>query len=172
MPNVTPADVGVATADWYPQLSLSGFLGYLSAPGLTLSSATESWSLAPTLSWQVADYPSLKARLQATEAGQAGALADFEQAVFDALAEMQLSLQRYRFSREQNLQTEMQWQANSKAVYIAQARYEAGSGEFLTLLDSERELLATRNQLAQLQQQSFNRLVDIYQSFAGAIVVR
>jgi multidrug efflux system outer membrane protein len=163
------ADIGVATADLYPNLSVSGFLGFISSPGLTLGSETQSWSVAPTLSWQAADLGSVKARIRAAEASSRMALAQFEQEVFNAIGEMQLSLNSYNLSREQQLSTELQWQASKKAVRIARERYDAGTGEFLSLLDAERELLRSRDQLAQLQQQSFIRLVGIYRSFGGGI---
>ena len=54
-------------------------------------------------------------------------------------------------------------------MQIARERYNAGTGEFLDLLDAERELLRARDQLAQVQQQSFIRLVGIYRSFGGGI---
>lgn len=148
---------------------MRGFLGFLSGPGLTLGSETQSWSVAPSLSWQAADLGSVKARIRQAEAGAQMALAQFEQQVFDAINEMQLSLNSYNLSREQQLNTEQQWQASNKAVEIARQRYEAGSNEFLDLLDAERELLSSRDQLAQLQQQSFIRLVDIYRNFGGGI---
>jgi outer membrane protein, multidrug efflux system len=163
------AEIGVATADLYPNLSVRGFLGFISGPGLTLGSDTQSWSVAPTLSWQVADLGSVKARIRQAEASSQMALAQFEQQVFNAINDMQLSLQSYNLSREQQLSTALQWQASNKAVQIARQRYNAGSGEFLDLLDAERELLRARDQLAQLQQQSFTRLVGIYRSFGGAI---
>ena len=97
------------------------------------------------------------------------ALAQFEQQVFNAINEMQLALNSYNLSRQQQLSTELQWQAGNKAVQIARQRYNAGTGEFLDLLDAERELLQSRDQLAQLQQQSFIRLVGIYRSFGGGI---
>lgn len=97
------------------------------------------------------------------------ALAQFEQQVFNAINDMQLSLDSYNLSREQQLSTELQWQASNKAVEISRERYNAGSGEFLDLLDAERELLQARDQLAQIQQQSFIRLVGIYRSFGGGI---
>lgn len=163
------AQIGVATADLYPNLSVRGFLGFISGPGLTLGGETQSWSLAPTLSWQAADLGSVKARIRQAEASSQMALAQFEQQVFNAINEMQLSLNSYNLSREQQLSTELQWQASNKAVQIARQRYNAGTGEFLDLLDAERELLRSRDQLAQLQQQSFTRLVGIYRSFGGGI---
>jgi len=72
------ADIGVATADLYPNLSVSGFLGFISSPGLTLGSETQSWSVAPSLSWQAADLGSVKARIRAAEASSRMALAQFE----------------------------------------------------------------------------------------------
>ena len=163
------AEIGVATADLYPNLSVRGFLGFLSGPGLTLGSDTQSWSVAPSLSWQAADLGSVKARIRQAEASTQMALAQFEQQVFDAINEMQLALNSYNLSREQQLSTELQWQASNKAVQIARQRYNAGTGEFLDLLDAERELLRARDQLALVQQQSFNRLVGIYRSFGGGI---
>jgi len=163
------ADIGVATADLYPNISIRGFLGFLSGPGLTLGSDTKSWSVAPSLSWQAADLGSVRARINQAEASSQMALAEFEQQVFNAINEMQLALKSYNLSREQQLSTELQWQASNKAVDIARERYNTGTGEFLDLLDSERELLRSRDQLAQLQQQSFIRLVNIYRSFGGGI---
>lgn len=163
------AEIGIATADLYPNLSVGGFLGFMSGPGLTLGSDTQSWSVAPTLSWQAADLGSVKARIRQAKASSQMALAEFEQQVFNAIGEMQLAISSYNLSREQQLSVELQWQASNKAVAIARERYNAGSGEFLDLLDAERELLRSRDQLAQLQQQSFTRLVGIYRSFGGGI---
>ena len=163
------AEIGVATADLYPNVSISGFLGFLSGPGLSLGSDTKSWSVAPSLSWQAGDLGSVRSRIRQAEASSQMALAEFEQQVFNAINEMQLALNSYNLSREQQLSTELQWQASNKAVDISRERYNAGTGEFLDLLDSERELLRSRDQLAQLQQQSFIRLVEIYRSFGGGI---
>lgn len=163
------AEISVATADLYPNLSVRGFLGFISGPGLTLGSDSKSWAMAPTLSWQAADLGSVKARIRQAEASSQMALAQFEQQVFNAINEMQLALNSYNLSRQQQLSTELQWQAGNKAVQIARQRYNAGTGEFLDLLDAERELLQSRDQLAQLQQQSFIRLVGIYRSFGGGI---
>lgn len=165
------ARIGVATADLYPNVSVSGFLGFLSGPGLTLGGDTKSWSVAPTISWQAADLASVKARIRQANASTDIALAQFEQQVFDALADMQFSLQSYNFSRQQEQSTHHQWQASEKAMTIARQRFEAGSGEFLELLEAQRDALQSRDQLALLEQQSFNRLVDVYRAFGGGISV-
>lgn len=163
------AAIGVATADLYPSLSVGGFLGFLSTPDLTLERETRSWSVAPNLSWQLADLGSVKARIRVAKAESQMALAQFEQQVFNAMNDMQLSVNSYNLSREQQLSTEQQWQASQRALDMARNRYDAGSGEFLSLLDAERDMLTSSDRLAQLQQQTFVRLVAIYRSFGGGI---
>ncbi|MFT5719977.1 MAG: multidrug efflux system outer membrane protein [Motiliproteus sp.] len=165
------AQIGVVTADLYPNVSIGGFLGFLSGPGYSLNSGSQSWSVAPTLSWQAADLGSVRARIHAAEASSRMALADFEQSVFTALNEMSLALKNYNLSRQQELMTALQREASQKAVSIARQRYNAGSGEFLELLDAERELLRSRDQQAQLEQQTFTRLVSVYRVFGGGIKV-
>jgi outer membrane protein, multidrug efflux system len=162
------AQIGVATADLYPNLSIRGFLGFISSPDLDVNNNSQSWTVAPALSWQAADLGSVKARIRQAEASTQMALAQFEQQVFNALNEMQLALQSYNLTREQLLSTEQQLQASQKALNIARERYQAG-GEFLALLDAERDMLRSRDQLAVLQQQSFVRLVDVYRHFGGGL---
>lgn len=163
------ADIGVATADLYPSLSLSGFLGFIAAPEFSFGSAQKAWSVAPSLNWQGADWGSVQARISVAKASEQVALAEFRQTVQDALSQMQLSLDSYNLSRRQQLLQQQQLQATEQAVQLATARFQAGHADFLELLDAQRELLAARDQQARLTQQNFSRLVDIYRSFAGQL---
>lgn len=166
------ADIGVRTAELYPAISIQGFLGFVSAPGLNLNGSTKGWSVAPGLSWQAGDLGSVKARIRAANASAKMALADFEQQVLKALNEIQLSLDEYNLSRQQQLLSEQQYKASTKAMILARVRYEAGSEEFYALLDTEREWLKSRDQLTQIQQMSFSKLVSIYRVFAGSLVIQ
>lgn len=163
------ADIGVATAELYPEVSVSGFLGFISSPGLSLGSQNEAWSIAPSLRWQATELSSIQSRIRGAEATQQMAFARFQQTVFDALAQMQSSLQGYRTSREQQLSAQQQVAATEQAVQLTRAQYEAGTTEFLDLLDAEREWLAARDQQAVLSVQSFQRLVSVYRAFAGGL---
>ena len=165
------ANIGVATADLYPALSVRGFLGFVSAPSLALNSANQAWSVAPTLSWQAGDLGSVKAKIRSANASAKIALADFEQEVLDAVNEIQLSLDAYNLSREQQQFSELQYKASTKAMLIARVRYEAGSGEFYDLLDAERVWLNSRDQLAQVQHLSFEKLVSVYRVFGGGLAI-
>ncbi|WP_445946561.1 efflux transporter outer membrane subunit [Shewanella sp.] len=165
----TSAKIGVASADLYPNVSVSGFLGFIAPAGMSLSSDNQAWSVAPSISWQLADLSSIKSRIKVSEIEQQIALAEFEQTVFNALADMRLSLTGYSLSQQQLAKTQQQWQATLTALNIEKARYQAGTGEFLALLDAEREQLSSQDKLAQMQQQSFSQLVNVYRSFAGSL---
>lgn len=161
--------VGVNTADLYPSLSVSGFMGFISSPGLALNSASESWNIAPTIQWSGLNMGAVKARIKMAEADADIAMAQYEQTVFNAVNEMQLSLTNYQLSREQLASSERQFKSSQQAVSISRAQYKAGTVDFLLLLDSERELLNSRDQLAQIELSHFIRMVDVYREFSGAI---
>ncbi|MCY7293931.1 efflux transporter outer membrane subunit [Alteromonas sp. a30] len=165
------ADIGVATADLYPDISISGFLGYLGSPNLALNSGNESWSVAPTLNWSGLNYGRVRAGISIANANAQIALNEFEQTVINAINDMQLSLKNYALSQQHILISERHFKATENAVNIARERYKAGTINFLQMLDTERELLASRDQLAQSQEQNFLHLVDVYRSFNGALQV-
>ena len=80
------AEVGVATADLFPRVSLSGFLGFTAGRGSQLgSSAARAWGVAPSISWAAFDLGSVRARLRGAEAEADGALSQYEQQVLLAL---------------------------------------------------------------------------------------
>ncbi|BCT33535.1 hypothetical protein PproGo58_30300 [Pseudomonas protegens] len=85
------AEIGVATADLFPQVSLSGFLGFL---GFTAgcgsqigSSAAQAWGFGPSITWAAFDLGSVRAKIRGAKAEAEGALAGYEQKVLLALEE-------------------------------------------------------------------------------------
>lgn len=165
------ANIGIVTADLYPNLSVSGFLGFVSAPGLSLNGNSQAWSVAPRLSWLGSDLGSVKAQIKAANASAQMALADFEQQVIKAINEIQLAVDGYNLSREQQLIKNQQFMSSTQAMIISRVQYEAGNGEFYDLLNAERDWLRSRDQQAQVQLQSFAHLVSIYRVFGGGLVI-
>lgn len=165
------ANIGIVTADLYPNLSVSGFLGFVSAPGLSLVGHSQAWSAAPQLSWVVADFSSVKAQIKAANANAQISLANFEQQVIKAVNEIQSAVDTYNLSREQQLIKNQQFSSSTQAMIISRVRYEAGNGEFYDLLDAERDWLRSRDQQAQVQLQSFAHLVSIYRVFGGGLAL-
>lgn len=89
------ADVGVATADLFPRVSLSGFLGFTAGRGSQIgSSAARAWSVGPSISWAAFDLGSVRARLRGAKADADAALASYEQQVLLAPGRIGECLQR------------------------------------------------------------------------------
>lgn len=162
------AQVGVATADLFPRVSLSGFLGFTAGRGSQLgSSAARAWSVAPTISWAAFDLGSVRARLRGAEADADGALAGYEQQVLLALEESENAFSDYGKRQERLLALVRQSEASRAAAAQAGLQYREGTADFLVLLDAERERLAAEDSQAQAEVELYQGIVAIYKALGG-----
>lgn len=162
---------GVAAADLYPRVTLSGFLGLLAGRGTTFGSAdSRAWAVTPALSWAAFDLGSARARLRGAEAASDEALAEFEQAVLLALEEARNSLVAYREQQQRLVRLAEQAREAARAADIARLRYREGVSDFLALLDAERTQLAAEDAVAEAEAEVFTRVVAVYKAFGGVTV--
>jgi len=162
------ARVGVATADLFPRLSLSGFVGFLGgdASGL-VNGNNKAWSLTPSLSWAAFDFGTVRARLKASKAEADGVAAQYEQAVLLALEDTENALTRYAKQQARLAIVAEQAQAARRAETLAQIRYREGSEDFLTLLDAQRTQLAADDALAAAEAEVNVSVVAVYKALGG-----
>jgi outer membrane protein TolC len=136
------ARVGVATADLYPRISLTGFFGGVSAtfPDLTTNDA-RAWGVGPSIKWSFPNQAGPRARVQQAKANTRAALAGFDAAVLRALKETEQSLAVYgtELDRRQAL-ADAQVQAQ-KAFDLAHDQFLAGALTQLELLTTEESLI-------------------------------
>ena len=162
------ASIGVATADLFPRVSLSGFLGFTAGRGSQLgASAARAWGVAPTISWAAFDLGSVRARLRGAEAEADGALANYEQQVLLALEESENAFSDYAKRQQRLLALLRQSQASRAAAEQASVRYREGEVDFLVLLDAERERLAAEDAQAQAETELYRGIVAIYKALGG-----
>ena len=162
------ANVGVATADLFPRVSLSGFLGFTAARGSQLgSSAANAWSLGPSITWAAFDLGSVRARLRGAEADADGALANYEQQVLLALEESANAFSDYGKRQQRLLALMRQSDASRKAADLASVRYREGTVDYLVLLDAERERLSAEDAQAQGEVELYRGIVEIYKALGG-----
>lgn len=162
------ANIGVNTADLYPDISVTGFLGFFSG---SISSLTDNsaWSVAPGLNWNLFNLDSVKARIAAANADQQIALAQFEQQIIDAIAEAETALSDYRQQRLQRNLLQQQFDASAKALQLAKTHYDAGAIDLLDLLDSERTMLQAQDALVALETSNLQAIAEIYRAFGGRL---
>lgn len=162
------ARIGVATADLFPQLSVSGFVGFITGEASELGeSASEAWSVTPTLSWAAFDLGSVRARLRAAEARADGALATYEQTVLRALEETENAFVAFAQTQSRLAALVEQAAASGRAAELARIRYREGAIEFLRLLDAERTLLEAEDAVARAETDLNTSVVAIYKALGG-----
>ncbi|EKM95897.1 outer membrane protein OprN [Stutzerimonas degradans] len=162
------ANVGVATADLFPRVSVSGFLGFIAGRGSQIgSSAAQAWGVAPSISWAAFDLGSVRARLRGAEADADGALARYEQQVLLALEESENAFSDYARAQERQLSLLRQSTASRAAAQQAAIRYREGTVDFLVLLDAERERLAAEDAQAQAEIEVYRGIVALYKALGG-----
>ena len=159
---------GIAAADLYPRITISGFLGFLAGRGSLFGDAeSRSWAVTPSVEWAAFDLGSAHARLHAAEAGTREALASFEQAVLLAIEETENALVAYREQQERLVKLNEQARESARASTIARARYREGVADFLALLDAERTQLQAEDAVAEAEAQVFTSVVGVYKALGG-----
>jgi outer membrane protein, multidrug efflux system len=159
---------GVAAADLYPHITLTGFLGLLAGRGNLFNlSDTRAWAITPALTWTAFDIGSARARLRGVEGVTREELAAFEQVVLRALEETENALVSYREEQQRLVKLTEQARESSRAAAIARVRYREGAADFLALLDAERTELQAEDAVAQAEAGVFASVIAIYKALGG-----
>ncbi len=143
------ARIGVATADLYPRISLTGRYGGVGSHLDDLAAARGlTWGVGPAVSWTFPDQAGPRARIRQARAGADAALAGFDSVVLQALKETEQALAAYSadLDRRQDL-AEAQDRAH-RAFDLAQGQLRAGSLSQLELLTTEQTLVAADSAVA------------------------
>ena len=163
------ADIGVATAGFYPSFVLSGEFGWeaLSASGLG-SGDNETSATVGFIRMPIYAGGRLTAQLEAATARHGAALAAYEQAVALAIEESEVALTRYRRSLESRRMLASSATSSAEAADIARRLYQSGLTDFLSVLDADRRRLEAEDALAVRQTETIVRLAAAYKAL-GAI---
>jgi multidrug efflux system outer membrane protein len=161
---------GIARADLFPRVTISGILGLLAGRGNLFGSAdSRAWAVTPALSWIGTDLGSARARVRGAAAGTEEALAEYDQTVLRALEETENALVGYRSEQARLVKLADQARESTRAAGIARARYREGVADFLSLLDAERTQLQAEDAVAQAEAGVYTAVVAVYKAFGGII---
>jgi multidrug efflux system outer membrane protein len=162
------ADIGVATADLFPRVSLSGFLGFTAGRGSQIgSSAARAWSLGPSITWAAFDLGSVRARIRRADANAEAALAIYEQQVLLALEESENAFSDYGKRQQRLLSLIKQSESSRAAADLAAIQYKEGTVDYLVLLDAQRERLNAEDAQALGETDQYRGIVAIYKALGG-----
>jgi NodT family efflux transporter outer membrane factor (OMF) lipoprotein len=162
------AQIGVATADLFPRFYLLGSFGSQAYDFRNfLDHSSLFWSVGPSVSWPILDAGRLRAHVESQNAVQQEALAQYELTVLTALEEVENALTAYQREHLRRRHLSEAVEASRRALDLANERYVAGVADFLTVLDSERSLYETEDQLVQSTTATTLHAIALYKALGG-----
>jgi len=165
------ANVAVARAAMLPSLTLTASGGVqnpaLPATVLTIPGAGPSLAVAANLTQPIFDHGRLRAQHDETSARERELLAAYRAAVIAALVDVEKALSALEHLRAVGEFEKGNVAESERAFEGARARYEKGSGDFLTLLESQRTLYAARDQFTQYRLARLQGLIALCKALGG-----
>jgi NodT family efflux transporter outer membrane factor (OMF) lipoprotein len=162
------ADIGVADANFYPSLNLTGSLGLQSLQFNNFFNVNaKQYAIGPGLTIPIFQGGQLRATLRLREAQQQEAAITFQKTVLQAWHDVDNALTAYQTEQSRRDQLVQAVTDNQHAVVLSQSRYQQGVADFLSVLDAERSLLATQLQLADSTTTVSTNLVALYKALGG-----
>ena len=166
------ARIGVAKAQFFPTISLTGLFGWASVELSNLfTGPAQVWSWGGAAVAPIFTGGSLMGQFWASEAIQQQTLFNYQSTVQTAFREVDDSLADQKRTREQLEAQKRQVDALKEYARIARLRYDNGYTSFIEVLDAERSLFSAELTYAQTQGILFSALVNLYKAMGGGWVV-
>lgn len=162
------ADTGVATAELFPQLTISASAGFRALSGFNLIDRdSRRGALLPLISWRFFDGGRVRAEIRAAEARQKSAAVGYEKAVLTALADAEKALSQYDHALQAIAAQETAVASTARAAQTTRRRYDLGDATLADALDAERELADQHGALALSRAGAASEMVTLYKALGG-----
>lgn len=161
------AQIGVATANFFPQLGLTALVGQASTPLTEITSKGNVWSIAGNFAGPIYQGGLLRAEKRQAVAFWQQTKVQYEQAALNAFTDVAnalISRQKYEAIRDQQARSVAAYQ---QAVQIALQRYQAGKASYFEVLDAQIQLYPEENALAQTEINRRVVVVQLYLALGG-----
>jgi outer membrane protein, multidrug efflux system len=162
------ADIGVAKASYFPQLSLSGILGGQSTQLSSLFNGPHSaWSFVPQVSQPIFTAGRLRSNVRMAQAQRDSALVQYQRTIQTAFTEVSNALIAHQRVNESRVEQEALVVALQDRKRLAYARYVGGVDTQLNALDADRDLLTAELDLRQIRLNEILSVVQLYKALGG-----
>jgi outer membrane protein, multidrug efflux system len=162
------AEIGVARAAYFPQISLTA------APGLQSSSLANLftgpaglWTFAASLSQPIFTAGRIRSNVAFTEAQREQFILAYQQSIQGAFRDVSDALIGYQKNQEFRAAQEKLTESAKDASRLSGLRYNGGAASYLEVLTNETNYFAARLNLAQAQLNELLSMVQLYQSLGG-----
>jgi multidrug efflux system outer membrane protein len=165
------AEIGVAKALFFPQISLTGSgggaFGRSSAFTSLMSSQTPIWSYGAQVSQPLFTGGALRGNLHLAESQHEQALISYKQAIQRAFGDVSDALIGYQKFHEVRVQQEQLVADLEESVRLSITRYQGGTTTYLEVLDGQRSLFNAQLTLAEARGNEYQSLVQLYRALGG-----
>jgi NodT family efflux transporter outer membrane factor (OMF) lipoprotein len=162
------ARIGIATADLFPRVSLTGGLGLDAGEAATLfESGSAAWSWGPQVRWRVFDAGKIRATIRAREARRDQSLVLYDAAVLGAFEDVENALVAYAQEQDRRGSLAGGAEAAERSVTLAADLYRQGLTDFQNVLDAQRTLYDLQDQLAESDASVTTDLIALYKALGG-----
>lgn len=165
------AQVGVARAAYFPKISLTGALGVASNDiGRLFVPGNEIWSAAGQAVAPLLNFGQISGQVKQAEAQQQQALFLYQQAVLTGFRDVEDALIKTTKGREQLAAQKRQVAALEEYSRLSRLQFEAGTSNYLQVLDADRSLFTGKLNRTQTQYDLLVSLISVYKAMGGGWV--
>ncbi|NUX59435.1 efflux transporter outer membrane subunit [Paraburkholderia youngii] len=160
------AEIGVATAQLYPDIQIGFSAGSIGTTATAFTSPTNFWQLGSLIKWQV-NQSAARAHIAAANASAKFALANFDGTVLAALADTESALNTYVHDLQREVSAEAARDDAATVERDAERLQAGGRATALTVIDAQRTLAAAEQSLAQLKSAISDDQVAVFLALGG-----
>jgi outer membrane protein, multidrug efflux system len=162
------AEIGVARAAYFPQISLNGASGFQSSALTSLfTGPAGAWSFGASLTQPIFTGGRLRSQVRLAEARQQTAVLSYQQSIQSAFRDVSDGLVAYRKTREFRAQQELLFRSAEDAARLSHMRYNGGVTGYLEVLTNETNAFSAELGLVQARLNELLAVVQLYQALGG-----
>ncbi len=165
------AEIGVAKAQFFPQISLTGSgggsYGRSSAFSSLMSSQVGIWSYGAQVSQPIFTAGALRGNLRLAKSQHESALIAYRQTIQRAFGDVSNALIGYEKLHQVRVRQEDTVKDLQESVRLSEMRYKGGTTTYLEVLDGQRSLFSAELTLAEVRGTEYQSLVQLYRALGG-----
>jgi outer membrane protein, multidrug efflux system len=162
------AQIGVATAELYPQFTLSGTFAFESFSfDNWIEKQARSFSFGPAFRWNIFDAGRIRSNIAVQDALTEQALVAYEQTVLAAVEDVENAIAAYVQERDRLESLQRSVVAARASVGLVETLYRTGLTDFQNVLDTQRSQFQQEDSLAASEGVVTQNLIQIYRALGG-----
>ena len=159
--------IGVAVAAYFPDITLSGFYGWIGPQLWPVAAANEAWQVAGTATETLIDGGLRRSQVAGAEASYYEAVAIYRQTVLTAFQQVEDQLSNLRILGQQQRVQDEAVSLSRQAVEITLNEYRAGTVSFTTVVQAQATLLTNEQAALAVRQSRYLASVNLIQALGG-----